>query len=102
MYDRNNIMNQQQEDFFKRLKEELDKSTESWPLDYLYKFIVPNDENKIQQIESAFADSDAKFTTKQSGKGNFISVSIRVMMPDADSIIDKYKQVSSVEGIISL
>ncbi|PJR03244.1 DUF493 family protein [Avrilella dinanensis] len=95
-------MNQQQEDFFERLKEELDKSTESWPLDYLYKFIVPNDENKIQQIESAFAGSDAKFTTKQSGKGNFISVSIRVMMPDADSIIDKYKQVSSVEGIISL
>ncbi|HLV45546.1 MAG TPA: DUF493 family protein [Flavobacterium sp.] len=95
-------MTQKQEDFFKRLKEELIKSTESWPLDYLYKFIVPNDEDKIQQIESAFDGFQAKFATKQSGKGNFVSVSIRVIMPDADTIINKYKQVSSIEGIISL
>ena len=93
-------MDQKQEDFYKRLKTELEKSTDLWPLDYLYKFIVPNNEKKIQQIEVAFADT--KFTTKQSGKGNFVSVSIRVMMPNADSIIQKYKQVSSIEGIISL
>lgn len=95
-------MTQKQEDFFKRLKEELNETTQTWPLDYLYKFIVPNDEDKIQQIETAFADTQAKFTSKQSGKGNFTSVSVRAMMPNADSIINKYKQVSTIEGIISL
>ena len=102
LYIRNNIMTQKQEDFFKRLKEELIETTESWPLDYLYKFIVPNDKDKIQQIESAFDGLHAKIATKQSGKGNFVSVSVRVIMPDADTIINKYKQVSSIEGIISL
>lgn len=79
-------MDQKQEDFYKRLKTELEKSTDLWPLDYLYKFIVPNNEKKIQQIEVAFADTDAKFTTKQSGKGNFVSVSIRVMI-DRKSVV---------------
>ncbi len=96
------IMEQKQEDFFKRLKGELEKSTEQWPLDYLYKFIVPNDASKVQQIETTFAGLNAKITTKQSGKGNFTSVSVRVMMPSADSIINKYEQVASIEGIISL
>ncbi len=44
----------------------------------------------------------AVITTNKSKNGNYSSVSINVVMPNADAIIDKYKEVSTIEGIISL
>ena len=41
-------------------------------------------------------------STNKSKNGNYSSVSINVVMPNADTIIDKYKEVSIIEGIISL
>lgn len=88
--------------FYKRLKEELENSTEKWPLEYLYKFIVPADQNKVQQVEMTFDQTGAVITTNKSKTGKYISISINVVMPSADAIIEKYQQVSTIEGIISL
>lgn len=90
------------EEFYKKLRSQLFE-TASWPSEYLYKFIVPTDQNKISQIEDLFNNLGAVITTKESGKGTYTSVSINVDMKDPDAVIAKYKEVAEkVEGVISL
>jgi len=90
------------EEFYKKLRSQLFE-TASWPSEYLYKFIVPTDQNKISQIEDLFNNLGAVITTKESGKGTYTSVSINVDMKDPDAVIVKYKEVAEkVEGVISL
>lgn len=40
-------------EFYERLKAELDLSN-SWPAEYLFKFIVPTTEENILKVEDAF------------------------------------------------
>lgn len=94
-------MDQKTEEFYKRLKEELTEST-LWPAEYLFKFIVPSSADKITEIEDAFDRMGAVIVTTQSKTGKYTSVSINVTMPSAQSVIDKYIEMSSIEGIISL
>ncbi|WP_040254026.1 DUF493 family protein [Psychroserpens mesophilus] len=90
------------EEFYKKLRSQL-YETASWPSEYLYKFIVPTDQQKINQIEDLFNNLGAVITTKESGKGTYTSVSINVDMIDPDAVITKYKEVAeTVEGVISL
>ncbi len=89
------------DEFYGRLKEELLK-TSSWPSDYLYKFIVPTDTKKITQITSIFDNTGAVIESKQSRKGKYTSLSITVNMKDPDAVIEKYKEVGQVKGVISL
>ncbi len=95
-------MDQKSEEFYIRLKGELESTTEKWPTEYLYKFIVPADQAKIAMIEKAFNNMGAVIKTNKSKNGNYTSVSINVIMHSADAIIEKYKEVSTIEGIISL
>ena len=89
------------ENFYLRLKEKLLNST-SWPADYLYKFIVPTDKAKIAQIEQIFDNTGAVIESKQSSKGKYTSLSIMVNLANPDEVIEKYKEVGLVEGVISL
>jgi hypothetical protein len=89
------------EEFYGRLQTQLEDDT-SWPAPYLYKFIVPSDTVKISQIEAIFNDIDAEIKTRDSSKGTYTSVSITVTMLSPKAVIEKYKQVSEVEGVISL
>jgi putative lipoic acid-binding regulatory protein len=95
------MMDKKTEDFYIRLKEELNNAT-LWPSEYLFKFILPSDIHNIAKIEAAFNDMGAVITTQQSKTGKFTSVSISVTMNSAQSVIDKYIAVSDIEGIISL
>lgn len=88
-------------EFYERLKVELDLSN-SWPAIYLYKFIVPTDTKAILQIEDAFDCMGAVIKTTKSKTGKYTSVSVDVMMKDSQEIIDKYIELSTIEGIISL
>lgn len=89
------------EEFYKKLKKDLAYDT-LWPADYLFKFIVPSDQEKIQQVGETFNNLGAVITTKVSSKGNFTSVSVLVRMENPDAVIEKYQAVSGIEGIISL
>lgn len=94
-------MDKKTEEFYDRLKTELDMSN-TWPALYLFKFIVPTDIEKIKQVELAFDCMGAVIKTTQSKTGKFTSVSVDVQMKDSQEVIDKYIEVSVVEGIISL
>lgn len=73
----------------------------SWPQVYMFKFIVPSDNQKIALTESLFED-DAEIKLQPSSKGTYTSVTARVVMMDAEQIINIYKKASEIEGIISL
>ncbi|HMI06963.1 MAG TPA: DUF493 family protein [Flavobacterium sp.] len=94
-------MDKKTEEFYERLKAELDLSNE-WPALYLYKFIVPTDPEKIKKVEDAFDCMGAVIKTTQSKARKFTSVSVDVMMKSAQEIVDKYLEVATIEGIISL
>jgi putative lipoic acid-binding regulatory protein len=93
--------NKKSDEFYTKLKGQLEDTT-SWPSDYLYKFIVPTDEKKIKQIQDIFNNTGAVIESKQSKKGTYTSISITVNLPNADAVIEKYKEVGIVEGVISL
>jgi hypothetical protein len=90
------------EEFYKDLKIELDNNS-NWPDEYLYKFIVPTEKDKIGLLEKIFDNMGAVIKTKKSSKGKYTSVSIHVNMPDPDAVVKKYREVGKkVEGVIAL
>ena len=84
---------------FNTLREQL--ALLDWPDVYLFKFIVPNDQLKIDQIK-AFFDENATIEFHPSGKGNYISISVKAVMLNVDEIISIYEQTSAINGVISL
>ncbi|MBX2828272.1 MAG: DUF493 domain-containing protein [Flavobacteriaceae bacterium] len=93
--------NKKSTEFYERLREQLQEDTQ-WPAPYMFKFIVPADHGKIAEIEAAFDGTDAQISTRDSSKGTYTSVTIKVTMDSPDTVIEKYLEVSKVEGVISL
>lgn len=77
------------------------KAQSDWPMVYLFKFIVPNDNQKLAQAEALFGEA-AQVSLNQSKTGKYISVSARELMLNPDSVIERYRQAAKIEGIISL
>ncbi|HPF10591.1 MAG TPA: DUF493 family protein [Flavobacteriaceae bacterium] len=88
-------------EFYERLRDELEQDT-TWPSPYLYKFIIPASIEKVAEIEAVFDGMEAEIQTRDSSKGNFTSVSIKVTMESPEAVVEKYQEVSKVEGVISL
>lgn len=89
------------EDFYKRLKIKLKESTD-WPSKYRYKFIVKNLPAKIKEIEKKFDNLGAVITTKTSAKGNYVSISVDLVMEKPDTVIEKYKEIGALGDVILL
>ena len=90
------------EEFYKKLKGQLEETTK-WPSEYLYKFIVKSDTDKIDEIETLFDNTGAVIETKESKNGKYTSVSINVVMQNPDAVIAKYIEVAdNVKDVISL
>jgi putative lipoic acid-binding regulatory protein len=95
-------LNTKEEEFYSNLKEKLEEFTD-WPNDYLFKFIIPSEEHKIEKLKSIFEETNAIITTRTSSKGKFTSVSVRLNLENPDQVIEKYKIVDiHIEGVISL
>ena len=89
------------EDFYERLKVQL-KDSSKWPSNYLYKFIVLTDKEKIRQVHNVFDNTGAVIDSKQSKNGKYTSLSITVNLKNPGEVIAKYKAVGMIEGVISL
>lgn len=95
-------MNSKTEEFYNKLKQRLQETSE-WPSEYIFKFILPTDQEKIDKISEFFNHTGAVIKTKKSSKGKYTSVSIRLTMESPESVIQKYKLVGyQIEGVISL
>ncbi len=89
------------EEFYERLRVQLEDSSK-WPSNYLYKFIVLTDKEKIRQVHDVFDNTGAVIGSKQSKNGKYTSLSITVNLKNPDEVIAKYKEVGMIEGVISL
>lgn len=89
------------ESFYQKLKIQLDDTT-VFPGDYLFKFIVTSEAEKVEQVQALFDNKGALITTKKSNTGKYISVSIVIKIEKSDDVISYYKQAETIEGIISL
>ena len=87
--------------FYKKLKKKLKKDT-TFPAKYLFKFIVPASEDRVNQVEAIFDFTGAVITKTSSKTGKYTSISVLVVMKKADDIIAKYMEAEKVDGIISL
>lgn len=93
---------QNSDEFYNKLKDQLQQSA-NWPAEYLYKFIIPTDVNKIAILEAIFDNMGAVINTTESKNGKYTSVSINILMRNPDAVIEKYREVAEkVEGVISL
>lgn len=84
---------------FDKLKEQLDLL--DWPSVYYFKFIVPNESDKVARVGNLFGDT-AEMNLQPSKNNNYISVSAKEMMLTSESVIEIYQKASTIEGIISL
>ena len=89
------------EAFYIKLKGQLEDTT-TFPSKYLYKFIVPTDENQVEEVKSLFDKGGAVIETKKSKTGKYISLSIFLNVKSADEVIAYYKKADVIKGIISL
>ena len=87
------------EDFFNSLQQKLDDQCE-WPHVYMFKFIIPADNQKLALVESLFGE-EAVITTRQSSSNKFISITAKELMLNSDEIITIYKKATKIEGIMS-
>jgi len=70
----------------------------AWPSMYMFKFIVPD--NQRAQVKNLFTGHTIH--EKTSKKGKYTSISVEMMMPSSQSVIDIYVQASTIEGLIAL
>ena len=80
-----------------KFKERLE-TTHTFPGKYVFKFIVPR--NMKKNIERILPDGVLSY--RDSSKGNYISLSLKSIVKSNDEIIKVYKDVSEIEGVISL
>ena len=88
------------EDLFENLKIKL-KEQGGFPQPYLFKFIIPADNQKLALVEALFG-AEAQVSTRQSKNNKFISVSAKELMVSVDEVMAVYKKAAHIEGIISL
>ncbi|HLW39918.1 MAG TPA: DUF493 family protein [Brumimicrobium sp.] len=84
---------------FDKLKEQLE--LEEWPNLYLFKFIMPSENEKIAKITKLF-NEDSDMTIRPSRNGNFTSISVKEVMINSESVIEVYEKASLVKGVIIL
>jgi len=84
-----------------KLKIALDQ-VHDWPSMYLFKFIVPSDNQKVAQLEALFNAKTAEIRLRQSKNGNYTSVTAREVMTSAEEVIACYEEAYKIEGVISL
>lgn len=89
------------EEFYTNLRANLE-SAHSFPEDYLYKFIFPNDNSKLTDLYKIFDKLKYTISTRESSNGKYISASILVFVMDANQVINLYKEVSKIPGVMML
>jgi uncharacterized protein len=70
----------------------------AWPSLYTFKFIVPS--GKEEDVRNLFPNHTT--SAKLSKNGKYTSITINMMMPSSEAVIEVYQSASVIEGIIAL
>ncbi|MEO5600250.1 MAG: DUF493 family protein [Cyclobacteriaceae bacterium] len=85
------------QEWLKSFREKLDQHY-AWPSLYMFKFIVPA--GKEEDVKRLFPKHTS--SEKHSKEGKYTSVTVQMMMPSSDAVVNVYEQASAIEGIIAL
>ncbi len=85
------------QEWLKSFREKLDQHY-AWPSLYMFKFIVPT--GKEEDVKRLFPKHTS--SEKHSKEGKYTSVTVQMMMPSSDAVVNVYEQASAIEGIIAL
>ncbi len=83
-----------------KLRMQLDQM-HKWPDVFMFKFVLPKDDAKMAQLMANFTEK-AEVITRDSAKGNYVSVTVKEVMFSTDAVIDRYKSITNIEGLMSL
>ncbi|MFN8438597.1 MAG: DUF493 family protein [Cytophagales bacterium] len=75
---------------------------QKWPSDYVFKFIVKGEKDKIDEVLSFFNKEIDTISYKSSEKGTYTSITIVRKASSTDEIISVYESMSEIQGIIAL
>jgi putative lipoic acid-binding regulatory protein len=89
------------EDRFQSLRQKL-TDLQTWPTVYMFKFIVPADNEKLAKLESLFNTSESEVVIRTSRNGNYISLTAKELMMNPDKVVERYERAAEIEGVISL
>ena len=84
-----------------KLRKDLENLQE-WPSDYIFKFIIENNSNKKDELLSKFDLSQCRLSCKESSNKKYVSLTLIMHMNNPSEVIDRYMEVSKIDGIISL
>jgi hypothetical protein len=74
---------------------------QKWPGIYFFKFIVPNDKVKLEQVKKLFKHEE-HITYRTSKDIRFIALSCKQEMENPDEVLAIYQKAGEIEGVISL
>lgn len=83
-----------------RLRKQLD-AFHDWPSAFTFKFVLPNDPARIAELKAHFGVG-AEVSERHSRNGNYISFTIREVLPSAEHVFLRYEAAGQIEGIMSL
>ena len=89
------------EEFYQSLKEKLE-ATHDFPEDYLFKFIITNDQAKLSEIYRVFDGVQHTLSNRDSKNGKYTSLNINAFVLDADQVVRIYQEVAKIEGVMML
>lgn len=96
-----NNKNVSSEEFYKNFKEKLTEMYQ-FPTEYLFKFIIPNDQEKQAEIFRVFDGLKYTITERDSKNGKYTAVNVNTAVADADQIVDIYQEVAKIKDVIML
>lgn len=88
------------QDRLDKIKASLDDVHE-WPSLYMFKFIVPTISGKFESVMEIFPKEVDSYT-KMSKEGKYTSVTIKEILMSSEDVLDRYKAVQKIGGIIAL
>lgn len=98
-----NIQNNKQtkEEFYPRFQEKLE-AEHTFPGNYIFKFILPTDNQKIAMLQKVFDHANPVVSSKESKNGKYTSVTITIYATDSTSVIEYYKEAGEITPDIIL
>ncbi|MFD0940866.1 DUF493 family protein [Pedobacter boryungensis] len=97
--DFNDIPEENNADVFTNFKEKLE-SVQTFPGLYAFKFILTGGVAKLTELRAVLPDDNFIETPSKTGK--YISVTVKKWMLNADAVVDIYKKVGEIKGIMML
>ena len=74
---------------------------QKWPGIYFFKFIVPNDREKLDMVRGLFQFQD-QITYRTSKDIRFIALSCKQVMDNPEAVLEIYRKAKEIEGVIAL